>query len=169
VADASFAIHGVGEAWLMSLRPPAFGWIFGLIGIADNTAISNVEVHAYVALMKPCDGGNAFLKSMRGFELTRAKQNFFYQGLRSRPYPAQVVWGQRDRMLGDDRRRAVQDALTVDTARAAARAPFPSGRPSPRRRDSCRQRGAPKVIHRSSDAACRSLKTVETTPIKGAD
>jgi hypothetical protein len=130
VADASFAIHGVGEAWLMSLRPPAFGWICGLIGIADNTAISNVEVHAYVALMKPCDGGNAFLKSMRGFELTRAKKNFFNQGLR---------------------------------------APFPSGRPSPRRRDSCRQRGAPNVIHRSSDAACRSLKTVETTPIKGAD
>jgi hypothetical protein len=49
--------------------------------------------------MKPCDGGNPFLKIMRGFELTRAKQNFFYQGLRSRPYPAQVVWGQRDRML----------------------------------------------------------------------
>ena len=121
MADASFAIHGVGEAWLMSLRPPAFGWIFGLIGIADNTAISNVEVHAYVALMKPCDGGNAFLKSMRGFELTRA------------------------------------------------RAPFLSGRPSPRRRDSCRQLGAPTVIHRRRDAARRSLKTVETTPIKGAD
>jgi hypothetical protein len=146
--------------------PPAFEWIFGLIGIADNTAISNVEVDAYVALMKPCDGGKAFLKIIRGFERTRAKQNFFYQGLRSRPYPAQVVWGQRDRMLGDDRRRAVQDALTVDTARAAARAPFPSGRPSPRRRDSARQRGAPIVIHRSSDAARRSLKTVETTPIK---
>jgi haloalkane dehalogenase len=96
--------------------PPAFGWIFGLIGIADNTAISNVEVDAHVALMKPCDGGKAFLKIIRGFERTRAKQNFFYQGLRSRPYPAQVVWGQRDRMLGDDRRRAVQDALTVDTA-----------------------------------------------------
>ena len=115
------------------------------------------------------DGGNAFLKIMRGFELTRAKQNFFIQGLRSRPYPAHAVWGQRDRMLGDDHARAAQDALTVDTARAAARAPFPSGRPSPRRRDSCRQLGAPKVIHRSSDAARRSLKTVETTPIKGAD
>jgi haloalkane dehalogenase len=54
--------------------------------------------------------------SMRGFELTRAKQNLFYEGLRSRPYPAQVVWGQRDRMLGDNRRRAVQDALRVDTS-----------------------------------------------------
>src|ERR1700745_1089853 len=96
--------------------PPAFGWIFGLIGIADNTAISNVEVDAYGALMKPCDGGKAFLKIIRGFERTRAKQNFFYQGLRSRPYPAQVVWGQFDRMLADDRRHAVQDALALDTA-----------------------------------------------------
>jgi haloalkane dehalogenase len=53
---------------------------------------------------------------MRGFELTQAKQNFFYAGLRSRPYPAQVVWGQFDRMLTDDRRHAVQDALALDTA-----------------------------------------------------
>ena len=66
--------------------------------------------------MKRGDGGSAFLKIMRGFELTQAKQHFFYQGLRSRPYPAQVVWGLRDRMLGDDRRRAVQDALVIDSA-----------------------------------------------------
>src|SRR6202158_5459323 len=111
-----FAIRGVGQAWLMSMLPPAFGWIFRHVGIADNTAISDAEVGAYVALMKRGDGGTAFLKIMRGFELTRAKQNFFYEGLRSRPYPAQVVWGRRDRMLADDRRRAVQDALTVDTS-----------------------------------------------------
>jgi hypothetical protein len=50
---------------------------------------------------------------MRGFELTADRQRFFYDGLGLRLYPAQVVWGQRDRMLGDDRRRAVQDALMV--------------------------------------------------------
>jgi pimeloyl-ACP methyl ester carboxylesterase len=98
------------------MRPPAFGWIFRHVGIADNAAISNAEVNAYVALMKHGDHGNAFLKIMRGFELTQAKQNFFYEGLRSRPYPAQVVWGQFDRMLADDRRHAVQDALALDTA-----------------------------------------------------
>lgn len=111
-----FAIRGVGQAWLASMRPPAFGWIFRHVGIADNAAISNAEVNAYVALMKHGDHGNAFLKIMRGFELTQAKQNFFYEGLRSRPYPAQVVWGQFDRMLADDRRHAVQDALALDTA-----------------------------------------------------
>jgi haloalkane dehalogenase len=111
-----FSIRGVGEAWLASMRPPAFGWIFRHVGIADNTAIADAEVDAYVGLMKRGDGGTTFLKIMRGFELTRAKQNFFYEGLRSRPYPAQVVWGRLDRMLADDRRRAVQDALMVDSA-----------------------------------------------------
>jgi haloalkane dehalogenase len=111
-----FAMGGVGRAWLVSMRPPTFGWIFRHVGIADHTAVSNAEVDAYVALMKRGDGGTAFLKIMRGFELTQAKQNFFYEGLHARPYPAQVVWGQRDRMLGHDRRRAVQDALTVDTS-----------------------------------------------------
>ncbi|MDT5306800.1 MAG: hypothetical protein QOE48_2475 [Mycobacterium sp.] len=111
-----FAIRGVGQAWLASMRPPAFGWIFRHVGIADNAAISNAEVNAYVALMKHGNHGNAFLKIMRGFELTQAKQNFFYEGLRSRPYPAQVVWGQLDRMLADDRRHAIQHALALDTA-----------------------------------------------------
>jgi hypothetical protein len=65
-----FAIRGVGQAWLASMRPPAFGWIFRHVGIADNAAISDAEVNAYVALMKHGDHGNAFLKIMRGFELT---------------------------------------------------------------------------------------------------
>jgi pimeloyl-ACP methyl ester carboxylesterase len=110
-----FSIGGVGEAWLALMRPPASSWIFRHIGITDNTAISDAEVNAYIALMKRGDGGRAFLRIMRGFELTQAKQDFFYEGLRSRPYPAQVVWGRSDRMLGDERRRAVQRALGIDT------------------------------------------------------
>jgi pimeloyl-ACP methyl ester carboxylesterase len=52
------------------------------------------------------------LKIMRGFELTQAKQRFFYDGLAARPpYPTQIVWGEHDRMLGTNRRRAVQNAL----------------------------------------------------------
>jgi pimeloyl-ACP methyl ester carboxylesterase len=109
------SIRGVGEAWLALMRPPAFGWIFRHVGIADNTAISDAEVDAYVALMKRGDGGRAFLRIMRGFELTQAKQTFFYEGLGSRPYPAQVVWGRNDRMLGDERRHAVQQALGIET------------------------------------------------------
>jgi haloalkane dehalogenase len=110
-----FSIGGVGEAWLALMRPPGSSWIFRHIGISDNTAISDAEVKAYIALMKRGDQGRAFLRIMRGFELTPAKQAFFYEGLRSRPYPAQVVWGRSDRMLGDERRRAVQDALGIET------------------------------------------------------
>lgn len=106
-----FSVRAVGEAWLALMRPPAFGWIFRHVGITDNAAISDAEVDAYVALMKRGDGGRAFLRIMRGFELTQAKQAFFYEGLGSRPYPAQVVWGRNDRMLGEERRRAVQHAL----------------------------------------------------------
>lgn len=110
-----FSIRGVGEAWLALMRPPTFGWIFRHVGITDNAAISDAEVDAYLALMKRGDGGRAFLRIMRGFELTQAKQAFFYEGLGSRPYPAQVVWGRNDPMLGDERRRAVQHALGIET------------------------------------------------------
>ena len=33
---------------------------------------------------------------MRGFELTQAKQDFLWEGLGKRSYPASVVWGRDD-------------------------------------------------------------------------
>jgi hypothetical protein len=51
---------------------------------------------------------------MRGFELGEEKERFFFDGLAGRPYPAQVVWGELDRMLGEQRRLAVQRALAVE-------------------------------------------------------
>jgi pimeloyl-ACP methyl ester carboxylesterase len=51
-----FSIRGAGKAWLALMRPPAFGWIFRHVGINDNTAVSDPEVDAYVALMKRGDG-----------------------------------------------------------------------------------------------------------------
>ncbi len=111
-----FAIPTVGEAWLAGLRPPGSRWLFRHVGLADQTAMDSSEIDAYFALLKREDGGRAFLRIMRGFELTEAKQAFFYKGLRSRPYPAQVVWGQYDPALGENRRRAVQDALGVESA-----------------------------------------------------
>jgi haloalkane dehalogenase len=110
-----FSIRVVGEAWLASMRPPASRWLFRHVGLADHAAMGNAELDAYVALLKREDGGRAFLRIMRGFELTPAKQTFFYEGLASRRYPTQVVWGQKDPALGDERRRAVQNALGVET------------------------------------------------------
>lgn len=109
-----FSIRGIGEAWLAGMRPPASRWIFRHEGLADRSAMSSAEVDAYVALLKREDRGRAFLRIMRGFELTDAKQRFLYEGLADRPYPAQVVWGREDPALGEERRLAVQDALGVE-------------------------------------------------------
>ncbi len=111
-----FSIGGVGEAWLRSMIRPAFRQIYYLVGIGDRSAVPGEEVDAHHALLKRADGGRAFLKIMRSFELSEAKERFFFQGLADRPYPAQVVWGERDAMLGAERREAVQRALGVDAA-----------------------------------------------------
>jgi pimeloyl-ACP methyl ester carboxylesterase len=111
-----FSIGGIGEAWLRSMVRPAFRQIYYLVGIGDRSAVPRAEVDAHHALLKRGDGGRAFLKIMRGFELSEAKERFFFDGLADRPYPARVVWGERDTMLGASRREAVQRALGVETA-----------------------------------------------------
>jgi len=109
-----FSIRGVGEAWLHSMVRPAFRQIYYLVGIGDRGAVPAAEVDAHHALLKRGDGGRAFLEIMRGFELNEAKERFFFDGLAERAYPAQVVWGERDRMLDAERRAAVQRALAVE-------------------------------------------------------
>jgi haloalkane dehalogenase len=109
-----FSIRGVGELWLRSMVAPLFSQVFYLEGVADRSAVPRAELYAHHALLLGEDGGRAFLKIMRGFELTEAKERFFFEGLGKRPYPAQVVWGERDRMLGERRRQAVQQALAVE-------------------------------------------------------
>jgi len=111
-----FSIRGVGEAWLASMVRPAFRQVYYLTGIADPAAVPAVEVDAHHALLKRGDRGRAFLKIMRGFELTEAKERFFFDGLGARDYPAQVAWGAKDKMLDAHRRAEVQRALGVDEA-----------------------------------------------------
>jgi pimeloyl-ACP methyl ester carboxylesterase len=112
-----FSISGVGELWLRSMVGVAFRQIYYLVGIGDRSAVPRAEVDAHLALLKRGDRGRAFLKIMRGFELTEEKERFFFDGLAGREYPAQVVWGRDDRMLGERRREAVQRALGVQDAR----------------------------------------------------
>jgi pimeloyl-ACP methyl ester carboxylesterase len=109
-----FSIRGVGEAWLASMVRWAYRQIYYLVGIEDRAAVPAAEVDAHHTLLKRGDGGKAFLKIMRGFELTAEKERFFFEGLGKRKYPAQVVWGENDRMLDERRRRAVMRALGVE-------------------------------------------------------
>jgi haloalkane dehalogenase len=109
-----FAVPLIGELWLAAMRPRPAAELFYRQGIADRAAVPIREVNAYYHLLKLSDGGRAFLRIMRGFELTEAKQRFLYEGLAERPYPARIVWGERDPALGIERLRAAQAALRVD-------------------------------------------------------
>lgn len=111
-----FSLRGVGELWLKGMRPPMWEVLFRMITLAEQSEVDRAEVNAYCDLLKRGDSGRAFLRIMRGFELTQEKQDFYVQGLARRKYPAQVVWAGRDPALGHDRRAAVQRALKLDTA-----------------------------------------------------
>jgi pimeloyl-ACP methyl ester carboxylesterase len=108
-----FSIRGLGEVWLRSLNPYVMRQLFYLQTLADRKATPPPEIYAYYRLLKRGDGGRAFLRIMRGFELSAEKERFYLDGLAALGCPKQVVWGERDPALGEERRRAVQDALGV--------------------------------------------------------
>lgn len=106
-----FAMRGIGPVYLRTLSKPTFRVLMRMQGVADPTAATPAELGAYVDLLKREDGGRAFLKIMRGFELTRAKRDRYVAALASDGYPVQVVWGDRDPALkvgrhGEAARRA---------------------------------------------------------------
>jgi haloalkane dehalogenase len=109
-----FAVRGLGELWLRSTPRFAFSELFYRQGVADRGAVPRHEVYAHYELLKRADGGRAFLRIMRGFELTEAKQRFLWEGMAERPYPTRIVWGERDQALGLDQMRVVQRVLRVD-------------------------------------------------------
>ena len=106
-----FAHRGLGELWLASMIKPVFRELMYYAGIRDRSATPAAELDAYVDLLKREDGGRAFLKIMRGFERTAAKQRLYEGVVRDVPYPVQVVWGADDPALklsvyGEQARRA---------------------------------------------------------------
>ncbi len=106
-----FSIRGIGELWLRAMARPLFREIYYRVGLEDRGAVCAAEVDAHHALLKRGDGGRAFLRIMRGFELTTEKERFYREGLGGLRCPTQVIWGEKDRMLGEPRRLAVQEAL----------------------------------------------------------
>ncbi|MFZ1162554.1 alpha/beta fold hydrolase [Mycobacterium sp.] len=106
-----FAHPVVGEAWLKCVRLP--GMFVGLMqAVGVTRRVPTGEIACYVPLLLGNDGGRAFLQIMRGFEATADKQHLYLAALRDRRYPAQVVWGVRDRMLSW-RRYGVQAQLAA--------------------------------------------------------
>jgi haloalkane dehalogenase len=111
-----FAIRGLGEVWLKSLTRFSMRQILYLQAIADRKAVPAAEASAYHDLVKREDGGRAFLKIMRGFELTQEREDFFRRGLSHRHWPAQVVWGERDPALGESELEFAMDLLGLEHA-----------------------------------------------------
>lgn len=109
-----FSIAGIGPIWLKSLRPFVMSELFYRQGVANRAAAPRREIYAHYYLLKRVDRGRAFLKIMRGFELTAEKQRFLWDGLAQRPYPTRVVWGEQDPALGLDQLKIVQEALGVE-------------------------------------------------------
>lgn len=109
-----FSIRGFGEAWLRATPKPAFAALFRQQGIADRGAISTAEIYAYHALLHRLDHGRAFLRIMRGFELTENKRRFLWEGLGDRRWPVRIIWGELDPALGLEQLRIAQRVLGVD-------------------------------------------------------
>ena len=106
-----FAVRGLRRAWLAAMTPATFLPLMYLAGVKDPRASSPAELMGYADLLKRGDGGEAFLKIMRGFERTAAKRDLYVSAVRECPYPVQVVWGRDDPALplareGEAARRA---------------------------------------------------------------
>jgi haloalkane dehalogenase len=94
-----FTVPGVGPAYLKTMNKPVFRLLMRQQGVADHSAVSRAELDAYLDLLRRGDGGAAFLKVMRGFELTRGKRDLYVGVLRSGAFPVQIIWGDRDPAL----------------------------------------------------------------------
>ena len=111
-----FSIRGLGEVWLRASPRFLFSEIFYRVGIANRAAVPRSDIYAHIALLRLRDRGRAFLKIMRGFELTEEKERFFHEGLGARSYHARLVWGEGDRALGLDKLESCRRALGLEDA-----------------------------------------------------
>jgi pimeloyl-ACP methyl ester carboxylesterase len=107
---APFARRGIGELWLRGMTHAGFRVLMRRTGVLDQSAVSDAELDAHLDLLRRGDGGRAFLRIMRSFELTAAARRRYVAALRG-PYPVRIVWADRDPFLtvgvhGEQARRA---------------------------------------------------------------
>jgi pimeloyl-ACP methyl ester carboxylesterase len=104
----------LGPLWVATIRPPVARWLFYLQGIGDRSATPVHEVDAHIALLHRDGGGRSFRQIVRGFELTEEKERLYTDGLREAGWPSTILWADRDPALGEDRRRAFEEALGIE-------------------------------------------------------
>jgi haloalkane dehalogenase len=96
---APFPVPVIGWLWLHSMTKGLFRQLWYLKSIADRGCMSVDEIDAYFELLIRGDGGDAFLRIMRGFELTLEKRDHYHAAIRDVPYPVQLIWGKDDTAL----------------------------------------------------------------------
>ena len=111
-----FVIPGIRQLWLHATPNPVFAFLFRSQGLGDRRAMTTAEVYAYRELLLRTDGGRAFLRIMRGFELTEEKDRLLAEGLAERRYPVRLIWGKDDPALGLDHLERAKRVLGVDDA-----------------------------------------------------
>ena len=97
-----FEWRGIGEMYLQTIRPALFRPLMFLQGVKNKAALPKNDAKAYVELLKREDKGRAFLKIMRGFEPSQAKENLYKKGidaLKQTETPIQIIWGANDPAL----------------------------------------------------------------------
>jgi len=114
-----FAVPGLGKLWLAASRGAMFRSLMRRVGLIDPPPRD--EIGAYEALLRRGDGGRAFLRIMRGFELTADARTRYEAVVTDRRRPVQIVWGKDDPALKIDRAGAVVRELVPDAPFEAVR------------------------------------------------
>ena len=143
-----FAHRGIGEAYLRSLSKPLFRQLMRMQGIADMSKVSKDELGRTSTCSSAVTAAAAFLKIMRGFELTRDKRDLYVDVLGGGRHPGPGRLG-RGRSGADGRQ-----ARRAGARRAAgARQHHPPPRQAlpPGRSGACHRR-ADRSVRRSSAA-----------------
>ena len=101
----SVALLGVTPHW-------AFRRLMRRVGIEDRAATSDLELDAWLDLLRREDGGRACVRMATGLERTRAKSERYTAAVRALEVPAQILWGVGDPVLKVDTDGERMRALT---------------------------------------------------------
>ncbi len=109
-----FTVPGLGYLWTLQMNSPIIFPFFRWKGILAGPSYAEIRAYGTMLMMK--DGGRAFRKIMGGFETTREFEARILPPLRSRKFPAQVIWGKYDSELTVESEGAdVKRALNLQT------------------------------------------------------
>lgn len=87
----------IGPQYLKRMTAALFTSLYRQYGLISD--IPTAEIHAHWQLLRLGDSGQAFLHTMRRFEVSREFERGIHLSLRQRQYPIQLLWGRHDRSL----------------------------------------------------------------------